>query len=110
MATIYEYQTLFLEICEKFHEIQDMQHHLMMKILDNHNGGEGGLFGTVRGKNGTFDVESIYSQYDDEGNKVPMIHADFPAFECDIEFDELTVSEKFEILQNVINELRKVKS
>lgn len=109
MATIYEYRSLFLEICEKFHEIQDMQHNLMMRILDDHNGGEGGLFGTVRGKNGTFDVESIFSQYDD-GKKVPMVHVNYYAFEADIEFDELTVSEKFDILQCVIDELRKVKS
>lgn len=110
MAINYESKSMFLEICEKFHEISEMLHHLMMRILDDHNGGEGGLFGTVRGKNGTFDVESIFSQYDDDGNKVPMIHADYPAFETDIEFDELTVSERFEILELVIDELRKVKS
>lgn len=106
----YEYPTMLSEISEKIHEVQDLQHSLMMKILDDHNGGEGGLFGTVRGENGTFDVESIYSQYDDNGNKIPMIHADFPAFECDIEFDKLTVSEKYQILHDVIVELRKVES
>ena len=106
----YEYQSLLCEICEKIHEVQDMQHNLMMKILDDRNGGEGGLFGTVRGQNGTFDVESIYSQYDDNGNKVPMIHADYPSFECDIEFDELTVSEKYQVLRDVIDELRKIES
>lgn len=106
----YEYPTMLSEISEKIHEVQDLQHSLIMKILDDHNGGEGGLFGTVRGENGTFDMESIYSQYDDNGNKIPMIHADFPAFECDIEFDELTVSEKYQILHDVIVELRKVES
>lgn len=106
----YEYPTMLSEISEKILEVQDLQHSLIMKILDDHNGGEGGLFGTVRGENGTFDVESIYSQYDDNGNKIPMIHADFPAFECDIEFDELTVSEKYQILHDVIVELRKVES
>lgn len=98
----YDYQTKLNEINEKIGEVKALQQELMMQILKDHNGGEGGMFGSVKGRNGMFDVESIFC-YDEE---TPMIHALYPAFETDIEFEWLTLNEQNEVLEGIIAELR----
>lgn len=109
----YDYQTKLNEINEKIAEVKAMQNELMMQILQDHSGGEGGMFGSVRGCNGTFDVESIYldrralhqsDKPDDED--VAMIRVNYPAFEADIEFDWLTLDEQHQVIEGVIAELR----
>lgn len=109
MAINYEYQSKLNEINEKLGEVKALQHDLMLQIINDHNGGEGGLFGTVKGVNGTFDAESIYGAFDPDviGGVIPMVHCDFPAFEADIEFDNFGIDEQNQILELVITELRK---
>jgi hypothetical protein len=106
----YDYQTKLNEINEKISEIKTMQRELMEQILKDHNGGEGGMFGWVNGKNGRFQIESIFMGGDFlDCHEEPMIHADFPAFETDIEFDWLTLDEQHQVLECVIAELREIK-
>ena len=105
----YDYQTKLNEINEKISEIKALQRELMLQILKDSNGGEGGLLGRVRGANGTFDVESIFCTRIDEELTEPMIRADYPAFETDIEFDWLTLDEQHQVLECVIAELREAR-
>jgi hypothetical protein len=102
----YDYQTKLNEINENIKEVKDMQQELMMQILKDHNGGEGGMFGSVRGRNGCFDVESIFCTRCGDEYTEPMIHALYHAFETDIEFEWLTLSEQNEVLEGIIAELR----
>lgn len=65
-------------------------------------GGVGGLLGHVNGESGSYDVESVY--FDTDTAK-PMVHADFPSFEADIEFDFLSVDEQNQVIKLMIHEL-----
>lgn len=104
----YDYQTKLNEINEKISEVKAMQRELMMQILKDIDGGEGGLFGRVRGANGMFEVESIFCTRCGDEFTEPMIHADFPAFETDIDFDWLSVDEQHQVLECVIAELKEI--
>ena len=82
----------------------------MRLILDHQSGGMGGLLGRVRGANGCYEVESIYDEFDDEGYPKPTCHLDFPSFETDVRFDDLTTSERQQIIdaaKKTLDELRK---
>ena len=103
----YDYQTKLNEINEKIGEVKALQRELMMQILKDHNGGEGGILCSVQG-NGNFVVESIFCTRCGEEYTEPMIHADYPAFETDIDFDWLTLSEQHQVLEGVIAELREI--
>ena len=103
----YDYQTKLNEINEKIGEVKALQRELIMQILKDHNGGEGGILCSVQG-NGSFVVESIFCTRCGEEYIEPMIHADYPAFETDIDFDWLTLSEQHQVLEGVIAELREI--
>lgn len=79
---------------------------LMQQILDDTDGSFGGLLGEVQGENGTYQVESVFTDYG--AGKQPMVHCDYPAFETDVEFAELSLSEQNQILNLMIAELRRL--
>lgn len=71
----------------------------VMRIILGDNGSLGGIVcSKVKGENGTYDVETIYNY----GNNI-ICHLDYPAFEVDVDFIDLSVSERMTILKGVID-------
>lgn len=71
----------------------------VMRIILGDHGSLGGIVcSKVKGENGTYDVETIYN----DGKNI-MCHLDYPAFEVDVDFIDLSVSERMTILKGVID-------
>lgn len=70
-------------------------------------GAIGGCIGTITGMHGHYDLESIYLEENDEVCKV-MCHLDYPAFEADADFSYLTLNERQQIIDLLIEELHRL--
>lgn len=95
---------------EHIRNIKKEQGELVRVILIDNGQGMGGLIGAVSGKNGRYELESIhidgsYSLLDEDS---PIIcHLDYPAFEVDVDFDDLSIDERQQIIDMLIAELQK---
>ncbi len=79
-----------------------LQHELMTEILNDGND-IGGLLGTIKGENGTYDVESVYFTDEMDSSKRQIIcHLNYPSFETDVCFDDFSVSERQQIIELTI--------
>ena len=71
------------------------------------NGAIGGCIGSITGAHGHYDLESIYLE-EDEGRCRVMCHLDYPAFETDADFRYLTLDERQQIIDLLIEELHRL--
>lgn len=78
--------------------VTQWQMQVMRIILGDHGSMGGIVCSKVKGENGTYDVETIYN----DGKNI-MCHLDYPAFEVDVDFINLSVSERMTILKGVID-------
>jgi hypothetical protein len=68
----------------------------------------GGLIGAVTGMNGRYELESIFFWGDDHSGDSIICHLDYPAFEVDVDFDDLSVSERQQIVELLIAESQRL--
>lgn len=95
------YERILDGVDNAFCECRMTQEKLVRQILEE-NGNVGNLLGHVNGENGSYEVESVYIDTD---TARPMVHADFPSFDADIEFDFMSVCEQNQIIKLMIHEL-----
>ena len=96
--------------------VEKEQFELIDKLIRDADG-IGGLLGSVTGKNGHYEVESVildqdfnfvekHGDYDDNGAIV--CHLDYPSFEVDVHYLDLPFDERQQILELVIAEMQRL--
>lgn len=96
-------------------ELRGLQDEIVRDILYDNGRSMGGCIGSVTGRNGRYDLESIFldekCEYveQDEYSEIPIAcHLDYPAFEVDVNFYDLSIDERQQIVEMLIAESQKL--
>lgn len=93
---------------EHIQNVRKEQDELIRTILIDNGRNMGGLIGAVTGMNGRYELESIFFWGDDHSGDSIICHLDYPAFEVDVDFDDLSVSERQQIVELLIAESQRL--
>ena len=100
---------------EHIQSVRKEQDLIVRAILYDNGRSMGGLIGAVTGKNGRYEVESVFMdenhEYVDDNPdyEVPVVcHLDYAAFEVDVDYYDLSFDERQQIVELLIAESQRL--
>lgn len=90
--------------------VRSLQLELVVAILKDNGRAMGGCIGSITGTHGHYELESIYIENEVENSCecTIMCHLNYPAFEVDADFQYLSIDERQQIVELLINESQKL--